>query len=364
MNVVLDTNIYCADYRLRGGAFQIFWEAQTRIPIQLYVPEVVQDEIIGSFRRHLAEAAQSLNKVERAWSRLVDLPTFKTPAAGDLDQYTSRYKGYLNGKFQERNAKTLSYPDVSHHELVQRAIDRRKPFSENGSGFRDALIWMSVVALQAEVCDTVVFVTKNSKDFGKSGTLHSDLLYDLKNERAIRLYNSLEEFNSECVVPQLEQLNSVLRELQDNTYPHFSLRAWIESNMLDQINEDEAAFIFTELEPDHGHVRLANLQECGIIIVDDVRLLPSGDLLILANADLEVEVCISAKCDDCMHYEDIRRFFGGDCSGDPTAWYDTSGNVAFTLAVEASTYCVEWCEIDEVRAGYTLAINPHPRRAV
>lgn len=67
--------------------------------------------------------------------------------------------------------------------------------------------------------------------------------------------------------------------------------------------------------------------------------------------DLKLEVSVSADWDDCRH-DDIREFFGGDCSGQPTAWVEEEGNVAFTLTLKGDSAEVDWCEIDEIRARY------------
>ena len=58
-------------------------------------------------------------------------------------------------------------PQVSHADLVERDLSSRKPFSPTGKGYRDALIWESVVELCTDLtdADTLIFVTDNKSDF-------------------------------------------------------------------------------------------------------------------------------------------------------------------------------------------------------
>jgi hypothetical protein len=108
-------------------------------------------------------------------------------------------------------------PDADHGELVARSITGMKPFRSSGVGYRDALIWLTVLA-EAED-DDVVFVSSNTNDFAEDGALHPDL----KSEVAlcpheVTLLGSIEEF-IERYVPQADQaLAKVEQLLADPTY--------------------------------------------------------------------------------------------------------------------------------------------------
>ena len=362
MKVALDSNILCADFRLNGGAFQVFLSALSRLGAVCCVPEVVRDEVVALHRRNLEETARNTQKWSRTWARLTGSPSESSPTAAELDAQTARYAQFLADAFREHSVELLPYPSVSHQALANRAIARRKPFAESGSGYRDSLIWATIVELTDADEGRVVLVTNNSKDFGVAPNLHPDLSRDLGGNKAVELYNSLESFNAACVVPHLEHLESVVRELQQGTHANFSLSDWIAKEMVGLLNQNDDGSHFVGLEPGHGHVSVAALKSQGAIIIDDVRLLPPADFLVLANVDLKLEVAVSADWEDCDRYRDVREFFGGDCSGNPTAWVEQDGNVAFTLTLKGPSLEVDGADIDQIRAEYDIEINPHPRR--
>ena len=71
--------------------------------------------------------------------------------------------------------RVLDYPDIQHEVLVMRAVTRTRPFDEEGEGYRDALIWETILKLASEVDSEVVFIS-NDNDFSNQGReLHNDL---------------------------------------------------------------------------------------------------------------------------------------------------------------------------------------------
>lgn len=360
MKVVLDTNVFCADYRFTGGAAKIFWSALPRLGVRCVVPEVVRDEVLLVYERHIQDASRELAAATQKWSRLTG--TSKLISTTPVEQSVEAYAMFLDAHFQTHSVHVEKYPAISHQDLVMRAARRKKPFNASGSGYRDALIWATLRHLRNSDGDDLCFVTSNSKDFGKAPALHPDLQGEL-GDAAVVLFNTLEQFNAAEVVPNLERLESTLQALQAGSFPGFSLVDWIKTDMADVLNDGEHGADFVGLEPGHGHVWVSEVKAQENLQLDDVRLLPSGDMVVLANVDLVLDVSVSADWDDCDRYRDIREFFGGDCSGHPMAMVEERGTVAFTLTVERDSFEVDWCEVDEVHGDmYSVTINPHPRR--
>lgn len=77
----------------------------------------------------------------------------------------------------------LPMPDASHVEVVARDIDVRAPFARSGKGYRDTLIWLTLLAWVRdlpELVASVFFVTADSQDFcAPNGGLRRDLLAEL-----------------------------------------------------------------------------------------------------------------------------------------------------------------------------------------
>jgi hypothetical protein len=362
MKVIIDTNVFCADYRMTGGTFRVFLQGLARIGAKCCVPEVVWDEVLANHRKSLKDTAAKIEHARSTWKQLTGKVLDVIPPAEDLTAASEEYRSFLSKRFRDEGIALLPYPKVAHQTLVQRALSRRKPFTESGSGYRDSLIWETLLSLRVSEKGIVAFITKNSRDFGLAPNLHQDLLSDLESGKTVELYNALEQFTAARIIPHLERLEDVLRQIEKNTLVQFSLGAWIDKELEGILNENGHGCDFVGLEPGHGDARISVIKERGRITVDDVRLLPPADLLVLANVDLKVEVMVSADEDDCEYYDDVRQFFGGDCSGSPTAWIEQQGNVAFTLTLDHDSFRVQSCEIDEIQGVCVVEINPHKRR--
>ena len=159
MKLVIDSNIFCQDFRLASTNFRLLWEGLHLIPAELQVPEVVVDEVANRFRETLEEVLVAAEKSSVALSRLL------TPAARpvwpeiSVEQETKAYREWLLATLGNLNAEILPYPDVPHKQVVDRDLQRRRPFKRDGSGYRDFLIWENIRRLMHRCTERVIFIT-------------------------------------------------------------------------------------------------------------------------------------------------------------------------------------------------------------
>src|SRR5262249_11476070 len=145
MRFVFDSNIFCADYLMKGNAFRIFLSSIPRIGARLLVPQVVLDEVKNKYRTTLSECGARIERSLRELARLTeDTPHVE---ALDLARHVNRYDPYMKEKLKATGAVIVPYPTSSHEVVSRRAIERRKPFDDKGSGYRDTLIWLSMLEL-------------------------------------------------------------------------------------------------------------------------------------------------------------------------------------------------------------------------
>ncbi|MGI5238809.1 PIN domain-containing protein [Dactylosporangium sp. CA-139066] len=76
-------------------------------------------------------------------------------------------------------------PDhVDIETVLQRDLARKKPFTDNGKGFRDTLVWETAkrVVMRSEGGDKIFLVTKNSTDYcDETGALAPELCAEVKS---------------------------------------------------------------------------------------------------------------------------------------------------------------------------------------
>src|SRR5271165_2604783 len=182
--VILDsTSIVRSDWYLRGPACRValhMSRADSRVTV--VVPEIVIREVVGRY----AEEVRNLRATfDETTSKLAGLGVLKyQPPEVDTEQAIRDYEAYLRSTLESAGVSSPIPPhDLDILELVDKAIWRRKPFNKSGSGFRDALIWLSVVdCVRSSSQGPITFVTKDAAAFCDDkapGVLARDLKEEL-----------------------------------------------------------------------------------------------------------------------------------------------------------------------------------------
>jgi hypothetical protein len=202
MFVVLDTNSFHGDPMLRGRNFRLLHTEQAKGTHQLVVPEAVRAELPRRYREQLKRAG---TRASDALSRLAALDV-KTPKLdlADPDVASETYTLLLKARLNELGVLVPPLPDISVDALFKLAIDERRPFRAGGKGFKDALIWQTVLSVAK---DDEVMLISNDGDFAESEkqpkVLHQHLRQDLEvaglpSDR-VRLLKELKTFIDEHV---------------------------------------------------------------------------------------------------------------------------------------------------------------------
>lgn len=177
----LDTNIFFNNWYLRSPNFSVLANYLGNSGATLLLSEVVQQEVEAKFS---AEREKLLRTLAVELRRVADFQyepvSIKTPALdGDFN-----FLKVVERRFE--NVDVIAVDVVSTRELVPRAINATRPFREGEKGFRDTLIWMSLLAYLKKFGQRnlkLLLVTANSNDFFEKSPegvmLHSDLRKDL-----------------------------------------------------------------------------------------------------------------------------------------------------------------------------------------
>lgn len=180
MKLVLDTNSLFSDFYLRGATFTVIAHEVDAGNLEVVVPEVVVLETVGNFHREIGGAQGHLSKFSEKFGRLLSDADEVSDMERKLVSLADKYETTLRRRLDALGARVEAIPDVAHADLVRRAAERRAPCDSHGNGYRDSLIWHTVVSV-AEEDDDLVFVTRDD-DFGDdetTGVLHPDLLAEL-----------------------------------------------------------------------------------------------------------------------------------------------------------------------------------------
>jgi hypothetical protein len=369
MKLVLDTNIFCADYRLQGNAFRILFEVANKIGAEIFVPQVVFEETIGKFQSTYQDVSLKLEKATRDTERLLG-EKLSTENTKEIDKIVNDYQNFLSKKLSDNNVNLLPYPQIEHKLIVARAIKRKKPFKENGDGYRDTLIWYSLLELARGNKSTIAFVTGNSSDFGKQ-TLLPDLQNDLDenniSSNTISIISTLDEFNKLFAVPVLQTLEGMAEKLENDLVGNFSLKNWVQNSLLEELKWLQIEDVFVGIDQDHAELNFIEIKEVKNIIVDNVRLLPSGDFIVAATTEIIAGISVNITWEQYEKYVDVQDFWGSE-DDEPFSWASTdvlkNGEVRFTLILEEDTHRILSSEIDVINSDHWgVVFNSHPEKS-
>lgn len=360
--VIIDANVFCADFQMRGNAFRVFMSGFRRAGLKPCVPDSVIDEVLNKYKENCDDLARQAAKLSHDARRLVGQEVTQLfPDQKYTDNLYSEYSSKLLTAIHD--FERLPYPLISHKELAQRALTRRRPFRERDGGYRDSLLWLSLVEHLEKDRHPIAFVTNNTRDFGSEGELHEHLIEDLGNKDlspgAVTLFSSLSELNDALILPTLKKLDEVRQKLTDEFSP-VSLRKWAETSLLELLRYEEEP---GPLERGHGNSRISGIKAIRSLEIDATRQLGQDEVLVSARAKVDAIVHISVNWGDYLAYEDVRKLFHSEEDEFfSLASTDLPLNVilGFTLILKADSLTVLSSEIDWYEDDYgQVEYNPH-----
>jgi rRNA-processing protein FCF1 len=199
MLIFIDTNIFFNHWYLKAPLFELLANYVSNEHATVLVSEVVCEEVNAKFQSERAAAANELTKAVRRVTAFQSDP--KPAVAPALDEVYD-FRAVLKARFE--NLTVVPCDTVPHSLLVPRAISSVRPFRENEKGYRDSLMWLSLLEhLKAEHSNRgeLVFINANSNDFFRIDPaglkLHADLEADLSKaglSENFRLFTSLKDF--------------------------------------------------------------------------------------------------------------------------------------------------------------------------
>ena len=289
MHILLDTNPIVSDGFGSSANFKRLLELAHGHGITVYVPRVVLDEVVGRFAKDLSDSVEKAEAELAFMSRRIarDLGTLDT--ALDANKEVESFRSAFSTRLVEAGVAVPQYPIASHKDVTDRAIFRRKPFRDNGVGYRDTLIWLTVLELADQVEDNIVLVTNNSQDFGDGPTrLHGQLQEDLENRGhgrdKVALVTSIKDVVQQLVGSYLRQTfferpSETLENLDFDAEHELTLaieseysgRQWtavdlglvspIEALILDTVEEVTVADVRDTMEVEDGRVSCVIVSE-------------------------------------------------------------------------------------------------------
>lgn len=232
MHVLLDTNIYLTDLLLVKPEFEALANYLKKTNSKIAVPMVVDGEVKKNIKQIAYQDARSLKGLNHVKAGLIQ----KIPTTDSLiDELTGKYEAYI-----EPRHFIISHGDLDLNAIIDKSLNETAPFKSQGRGFRDAVIWESLISyLKKEKTESIVaFITNNTSDFGDN-----ELKRELKEE--------LERLGLADRVIYFNDLHTFLSEFSESI--EFINDDFIETVLGDSIHEESLYIEMDDIEIDYKH---------------------------------------------------------------------------------------------------------------
>lgn len=181
MNIFLDSNVLYHDYFFENKSNKQLLDYCRNGLLNLYMSEIVRLELRRQFQKEIEEKNREIKKIIKDADRLRIESEMRVI---DVVQQLAKFDRFYKQLNLNDNFNLLPYHNDFLPDLVDRAIHRRKPFTEEKSELKDAIIWKTY-AKYVEDNDTAdcILLTNNTSDFcarQDKSKIHPDLEYDSK----------------------------------------------------------------------------------------------------------------------------------------------------------------------------------------
>lgn len=159
MRIILDTSTIIAEDYGRSPQFRTLLAASNALDYQVCVPELALEETVSKYSREISHQCRTMRRDVGQLAKLLGRSLDPDIIGLKHDEVVTSFENDLRGMLSSCSGAILNYPDVPHEVIVRRAISRRRPFDESGSGYRDTLIWLCALELAGNTEGRVILVT-------------------------------------------------------------------------------------------------------------------------------------------------------------------------------------------------------------
>ncbi|MFE4392513.1 MULTISPECIES: PIN domain-containing protein [Streptomycetaceae] len=195
MTIFLDTNVLPRQRVVKNVIISTILRVAKAKGIAVAIPSIVLDESLSQRRQMATSTVESLSAAISAMSKLTDLDPIYIPG---IEEIVADWEGQLRDAFQ-----VIPVTGDDATEALQREALRKKPAKTDGTGARDAAIWLTVKRSHcSSPGDQTHFVSDNWRDFAASDkkSLHPDLAAEMSTGSQFHYHRKLEDLLSVLAV--------------------------------------------------------------------------------------------------------------------------------------------------------------------
>lgn len=298
INVFIDSNILYEDYFFENKSNNTLLEFCKEGTINIFMSEIVKLELRRQYEKEISEYLRQFNRLNKNSERLKI--NIKSPEFSKIEEYLDIFDSFYNDLNGNDNFHYLNFENEFLGDIVDRAINRKKPFTEQKTELKDAIIWKTYSKfVEDKNLEDCIFLTNNTNDFcvkNDKKKIHPDLE---KDTTRFSVLNSSFEFikinGTKLDSPEYRFQAYIEHFSLDDAYVYTAITEYFEKNVFDAISLKVDRLHPSEIFSGNDYYFDGYLQdynseiiECNNVdyeIIDDKALI-SGILLASSNVDV------------------------------------------------------------------------------
>lgn len=242
--LVLDANILIKDFWWKSETFNYLQDRMFLLHA-LVIPKISLEES----KEHLIRRAQDLKvrmdekpESERLLGQYRNLYNRSYYSIESPEELGDRYEKYIIERLSSFNGFIANNAQVNMEDILKRSIKRIKLFNKGDKGFRDTILWLSVIELVKKY-QKVSFVSENINDFAdkSSFSLHVELEKELQEHLPEHVnffyFKSLDAFSAQMDKDKSAGAKAFGKALMMGGYKKFELISWLTDNLVEKFSE-------------------------------------------------------------------------------------------------------------------------------
>ena len=164
MIIFFDTNIFYKHWHARNADFNLLFDFVSTSKSTLLVSNLVCEEMDNGHNRELKSV---IDKMKGELTKAQNFNAVKIEYDFEKLSQPYSFKKMLEERLGNKGIKYIPYDDIPQSEVVARAINVIRPFQEEDKGYRDTLIWLSLIQYikLKRIREEVIFLNNNKNDF-------------------------------------------------------------------------------------------------------------------------------------------------------------------------------------------------------
>lgn len=163
MNVFLDSNILFEDYFFENKSNAQILDYCQRGLLKIYTSQIVVLELRRQYEKEINIQLKEINKLKDDAQRLKIKVNYQDLS---LEVQLKIFDKFFEDMQDFDNFVVLDYKNDYLPKIVDRAIYRKKPFTEEKSELKDAIIWVTYADfVESNKTEDCILLTNNTSDF-------------------------------------------------------------------------------------------------------------------------------------------------------------------------------------------------------